>query len=77
MICEGVMQTMERAIVMCIFKAVLGLFSWRASLFGTLNSRNIQGHPQHVLVASPGSQTSRESCSYLRVLPAGSRGTSS
>lgn len=44
---------MERAIVMCIFKAVLGPFSWKASLFGTLNSRNIQGRPRHVLVTSP------------------------
>lgn len=77
MICEGVTQTRERATVMCIFKAVLGPFSWRAYLFGTLSSQNIQGHPRHVLVASPESQTSRESCSYLHVLPAGSRGTSS
>lgn len=77
MICEGVTQTMDRATGTCIFKAVLAPFSWRASLFGTLNSRNIQGRPRHVLVASPESQVSRESCSYLRVLPAGSRGTSS
>lgn len=64
---------MDRTTVTCIFKAVLGPFSWRASLFGTLNSRNIQGRPGTCWLP-PGEPGARESCSYLRVLPAGIQG---
>ena len=56
----------------------LGEHLFRCFIPGSIQG---QARPPHTLDASPESWTScqkvRESCSYLRVLPAGSRGTSS